>query len=67
MMINNVIDSRPAEGLLAEDHCVSLSYNKRQTVVKYFYFTQVNLKSICTLECFSLGNFYFTTFQLIEV
>ncbi len=24
MMINNVIDSRPAEGLLAADHSVSL-------------------------------------------
>ncbi len=44
MMINNVIDSRPAEGLWTTDHCVLLSYNKRQTVVKYYYFTQVNLK-----------------------
>ncbi len=32
---------------------------QRWTVVKYFYFTQVHLKSICTLsECFSLENFY---------
>ncbi len=44
MMINNVIDSRPAEGLWTEDYCVLFSYNKRQTVVKYFYFTHVNLK-----------------------
>ncbi len=28
MMINNVIDSRPAEGLLAADHCVLLLYNR---------------------------------------
>ncbi len=28
MMINNVIDSRTTEGLLAADHCVSLSYKR---------------------------------------
>ncbi len=27
-MINNVIHSRPAEGLLAADHCVLLSYKR---------------------------------------
>ncbi len=36
MMINNVTDSRSTEGLLAADHCVSLTYNKRWTVVKCF-------------------------------
>ncbi len=36
--------------------------------MKYFYCTQVNLKSICTLsEYFSSENFYFTTFQSIKV
>ncbi len=64
-MINNVIHSRPTEGLLVEDHCVLLSYNKRQTVVKYFLLYSSKLKYLYFIRVFSLENVYFTTFQSI--